>query len=37
LFVVQTLGFKTLNVLFFISHGRRELLHFQVTSHPAAA
>ncbi len=37
LFVVQTLDFKTLYVLFFISHGRRELLHFQVTSHPAAA
>ncbi|MHB8589346.1 MAG: integrase core domain-containing protein [Candidatus Dormibacteraceae bacterium] len=37
LFVVQTLGFKTLYVLFFISHGRRELLHFQVTSHPASA
>ena len=35
--MVQTLGFKTLYVLFFISHARRELLHFQVTSHPAAA
>lgn len=37
LFVVQTLGFKTLYVLFFISHDRRELLHFRVTSQPAAA
>jgi hypothetical protein len=32
LFVVQTVGFRTIYVLFFISHGRRELVHFNVTS-----
>src|SRR5438477_3081004 len=37
LFVVQTLTFQTLYVLFFIGHGRRELLHFAVTAHPTAA
>jgi transposase InsO family protein len=37
LFVVQTLTFKTLYVLLFISHGRRELVHLAVTAHPAAA
>ena len=37
LFVVQTLTFQTLYVLFFISHGRRQLVHFEVTSHPNAA
>ena len=37
LFVVQTLRLRTLYVLFFISHGRRQLLHFQVTAHPTAA
>jgi transposase InsO family protein len=37
LFVVQTLTFQTLYVLFFISHARRDLLHFEVTTHPAAA
>ncbi|MGH2352748.1 MAG: integrase core domain-containing protein [Chloroflexota bacterium] len=37
LFVVQTLTFKTLHVLLFISHGRRELVHLAVTAHPAAA
>jgi len=37
LFVVQTLRFHTLYVLFFISHGRRQLVHFQVTAHPTAA
>src|SRR5262245_34263882 len=37
LFVVQTLTFKTLYVLFFIAHGRRELLHVAVPAHPAAA
>ncbi|MDQ3699550.1 MAG: integrase, partial [Chloroflexota bacterium] len=37
LFVVQTLTFRTLYVLFFIAHGRRELLHFRVTAHPTAA
>ena len=37
LFVVQTLTFQTLFVLFFISHGRRQLVHFEVTGHPTAA
>ena len=37
LFVVQTIGFRTLYVLFFISHGRRELIHFNVTASPTAA
>jgi transposase InsO family protein len=36
-FVVRTLTFKALYVLFFIAHGRRELAHFAVTSHPTAA
>jgi hypothetical protein len=34
---VQTLTFETLSVLFFITHGRRELVHFAVTAHPTAA
>jgi len=37
LFVVQTLTFQTLYVLFFMSHGRRQLVHFEVTPHPTAA
>jgi transposase InsO family protein len=37
LFAVQTLAFRTLYVLFFISHGRRELVHLAVTAHPTAA
>ncbi len=37
LFVVQTLTFKTLYVLVFIAHGRRELVHPAVTAHPTAA
>ena len=37
LFVVQTIGFKTLYVLFFIHHGRREVVHFNVTASPTAA
>jgi transposase InsO family protein len=37
LFVVQTLTFQTLFVLFFISHGRRQLVHFEVTGHPTVA
>jgi len=37
LFVVQTLTFQTLYVLIFISHGRRQLVHFEVTSNPTAA
>jgi transposase InsO family protein len=34
---VQTLTFKTLYVLLFIAHGRRELVHLAVTAHPTAA
>jgi transposase InsO family protein len=37
LFTVQTLTFRTLYVLLFISHGRRELVHLAVTAHPTAA
>jgi transposase InsO family protein len=37
LFVVQTVGFRTLYVLFFITHARRELVHFNVTASPTAA
>ena len=36
LFVVQTLRFQTLYVIFFISHGSRQLVHFEVTAHPTA-
>jgi transposase InsO family protein len=35
--VAQTLTFKTLYVLGFIAHGRRELVHLAVTARPAAA
>ncbi|MGH2350756.1 MAG: integrase core domain-containing protein, partial [Chloroflexota bacterium] len=35
--VVQTLTLKTLYVLVFIAHGRRELVHLAVTAHPTAA
>jgi transposase InsO family protein len=34
---VQTLTFKTLYVLVFIAHSRRELVHVNVTSNPTAA
>jgi putative transposase len=37
LFTVQTLTMKTLYVLFFITHDRRELVHLNVTAHPTAA
>jgi transposase InsO family protein len=37
LFVVQTIGFQTLYVFFFIRHERRELVHFNVTVSPTAA
>ena len=37
LFTVQTLTFKTLYVLFFITHDRRELVHVNVTANPTAA
>jgi transposase InsO family protein len=36
-FTVQTLAFKTLYVLLFIAHNRRELIHVNVTSSPTAA
>jgi len=37
LFTVPTLTFKTLYVLVVIAHGRRELVHFNVTANPTAA
>jgi putative transposase len=37
LFTVPTLTFKTLYVLVFIAHGRRELVHVNVTRNPTAA
>lgn len=37
LLVVQTLTFQNLYVIFFIGHGRRQLIHFEVTAHPTAA
>jgi putative transposase len=37
LLTVPPLTFKTLYVLFFITHGRRELVHVAVTVHPTAA
>src|SRR5438876_2615282 len=37
LLTVQTLTFKTLYVLVFIAHGRRELVHINVTANPNAA
>jgi transposase InsO family protein len=37
LFTVQTLTFRILYVLLFITHDRRELVHLAVTAHPAAA
>jgi transposase InsO family protein len=37
LFTVQTLAFKTLYVLVSIAHGRRELVHVNVTANPTAA
>ncbi len=35
-FAVHTLSFKTLYVFFFIEHGRRAIVHFNVTQHPTA-
>ena len=35
--MVQTLTFRTLYVLFLISHDRRRLLHLNVTAHPTTA
>jgi transposase InsO family protein len=37
LFTIPTVTFRTLYVLFFITHGRRELVHVAVTAHPTAA
>jgi hypothetical protein len=37
LLVVQTVGYRTLYVLFFLRHDRRDLVHFNVTSNPNAA
>lgn len=37
LLTVQTLTFRTLYVLLFISHGRREPVHPAATAHPTAA
>jgi transposase InsO family protein len=37
LFTVPTLTFKTLYVLLFITHARREFVHLNVTEHPTAA
>lgn len=37
LFTVQTVAYKTLYVLFFITHGRRQLIDLAVTAHPTAA
>ena len=37
LLVVQTMGFRILYVLFFISHDRRRLVHLKVTASPTAA
>jgi transposase InsO family protein len=34
---VPTPTFRTLYVVFFITHDRRELVHFRVTAHPTAA
>jgi transposase InsO family protein len=36
-FTIQTLTFRTLSVLLFITHGRRALAHPAVTAHPTAA
>ena len=37
LLTVQTLTFRTLYVLVFVSHARRELVHLNVTANPTAA
>jgi putative transposase len=37
LLAVQTLTFRTLYVLVFVSHARRELVHLNVTTNPTAA
>jgi putative transposase len=35
-FTVPTVRFQTLHVFFFISHGRRQLVHLNVTAYPTA-
>ena len=35
--MVQTIGFRTLYVLFMVSHARRELISLNVTASPTAA
>jgi putative transposase len=35
-FTVPTVGLQTLYVFFFITHGRRRLVHLNVTAHPTA-
>ena len=37
LFTVQTLTFRTLHVLLVVAHGRRQLIHANVTASPTAA
>jgi transposase InsO family protein len=37
LLTVQTLAFRTLHVLVFVNHARRELVHLNVTANPTAA
>jgi putative transposase len=37
LFTVQTLTLRTLYILLFITHGRRELIHVNLTANPSAA
>ena len=37
LFVIQTVGYRVLYVILFISHRRRELVHFNVTPSPTVA
>jgi transposase InsO family protein len=37
LFVVQTVGFRTVYAFFFITHDRRQLVDFSVTASPTAA
>ncbi len=37
LFTVPTLTLRTLYVVVFITHARRELVHLNVTAHPTAA
>ena len=37
LFVVYTVKFRLLYVLFVIHHGRRQIVHFKLTEHPTAA